>query len=92
MHVLNIFWLYLRHNIKSMLVNGKQERAVIHLELNGKHYYYGNLKALCDSWDKEDIGIAYNYLKNYGISEDKPYIGKKCIIRKGAIITSPHKA
>ena len=74
-----------------MLVNGKQERAVIHLELNGKHYYYGNLKALCDSWDKDDIGIAYNYLKNYGISEDKPYIGKKCIIRKGAIILYFHQ-
>ena len=70
----------------------KQERAVVHLEIDGKHYYYGNLKALCDSWDKETLGVAYNYLRNYGIDEEKPYIGKKCVIRKGVIITSPHKA
>ena len=68
----------------------KQNRAVVHLELDGKHYYYGNLKALCDSCDKEEIGVAYNYLKNYGIDEENPYIGKKCIIRKGFIVTSPH--
>jgi hypothetical protein len=68
----------------------KQKRAVVHLEMGGKHYYYGNLKALCDSWDKEEIGVAYNYLKNYGIDEENPYIGKKCIIRKGTIVTSPH--
>lgn len=70
--------------------NTKQTRTVVHLELNGKHYYYGNFKALCDSWDKKDIGVAYNYLKNYGIDEDNPYVGKKCTIRKGVIVTSPH--
>ena len=48
----------------------KQKRAVVHLEMGGKHYYYGNLKALCDSWDKEEIGVAYNYLKNYGIDDE----------------------
>lgn len=69
--------------------NTKQERAVIHLELDGQHYYYGNLKALCESWNKDILGVAYNYLKNYGIDNEHPYIGKKCIIRKGIIITSP---
>ena len=33
-------------------VNGKQERMVVHLEIGGQHYYYGNLKALCDHWDR----------------------------------------
>lgn len=75
-----------------MLVNGKQERMVIHLEMSGKHFYYGNLKALCDSWAKDELGVSYNYLKNYGIDEENPYIGKKCIIRKGAIVTSTHKS
>ena len=70
----------------------KQARTVVHLELNGEHYYYGNLKALCDSWDKEEIGVAYNYLKNYGIDEENPSIGKQCITRKGVIVTSPHNA
>ena len=66
----------------------KQERAIVHLEKDGQHYYYGNLKALTDHWDKDAIGVGYAYLRNYGISSDNPYIGKHCIIRKGTIITS----
>ena len=38
----------------------KQERAVVHLEVDGKHYYYGNLKALCDHWGKDAIGVSYS--------------------------------
>ena len=66
----------------------KQERAVVHLELDGNHYYYGNLKALCEHWDREQIGVSYSYLKNLKISEDKPFVNDKCIIRRGVIITS----
>ena len=69
----------------------KQERAVVHLEKDGRHYYYGNLKALCDNWSKEDIGVSHSYLKNLNISEDKPFQNDKCIIRRGIIITSPRK-
>ena len=30
----------------------KQQRTVVHLELEGgRHYYFGNLKALCDNFD-----------------------------------------
>lgn len=67
----------------------KQVRAIVHLEKGGKHYYYGNLKALTDSWSKEDIGVSYSYLKNLNIDENKPYQNDKCIIRRGIIITSP---
>ena len=69
----------------------KQERAIVHLEMDGRHYYYGNLKALTDHWDKDAIGVSYPYLKNINISGDKPYRNGKCIIRKGIIITSPRK-
>ena len=72
------------------MADKKQERAIVHLEMAGKHYYYGNLKALCDSWTREELGVAYNYLKNFNLSQEKPYFGKKCTIRKGIIITSPH--
>ena len=72
-------------------VNGKQERMVVHLEIDGQHYYYGNLKALCDHWGKDAIGVSYSYLKNLNISEDKPYRNDYCIIRKGIIITSPRR-
>lgn len=70
--------------------SSKQVRAIVHLEKDGIHYYYGNLKALTDNWNRDEIGVSYSYLKNLGISQDKPYINDKCIIRKGVIITSPH--
>lgn len=78
---------------KSVLMadSKKQERAIVHLEIDGRHYYYGNLKALCDHWSKEDIGVSHSYLKNLNISEGKPYQNDKCIIRRGIIITSPRK-
>ena len=66
----------------------KQERALVHLEKDGRHYYYGNLKALTDHWTKEDIGVSYTYLKNLNINEDTPFKNNKCIIRRGVIITS----
>lgn len=69
----------------------KQERTVVHLEYEGQHYYYGNLKALTDDFPKEKIGVSYNYLKNYNISPDKPYKNDKCIIRKGILVTSLRK-
>lgn len=69
----------------------KQERTIVHLELDGKHYYYGNLRALCDKWDKDAIGVSYNYLKNYNITDDKPYRNDRCVIRRGIIVTSPKK-
>ena len=69
----------------------KQERTVVHLELDGNHYYYGNLKALCEHWDREQIGVSYSYLKNLNISEGKPFNNGKCIIRRGVIVTSSRK-
>lgn len=69
----------------------KQVRTIVHLEKDGQHYYYGNLKALCDHWDKDAIGVSYSYLKNLNISRDKPYRNDYCMIRKGIIITSPRR-
>lgn len=66
----------------------KQERTVVHLEYEGQHYYYGNLKALTDDFPKEKIGVSYNYLKNYGINSEHTYQNDRCIIRKGQLITS----
>ena len=60
----------------------KQERAIVHLEKDGHHYYYGNLKALTDHWPKDAIGVIYSYLKNLYISEDKPFKNDKSINRR----------
>ena len=49
----------------------KQERAIVHLEKDGQHYYFGNLKALTDHWSKDAIGVTYAYLKNLNITTDK---------------------
>ena len=69
----------------------KQERAIVHLETDGQHYYYGNLKALTDHWNKDTIGVTYAYLKNLNITTDKPYQNDKCVIRRGILVTSPKK-
>ncbi len=66
----------------------KQERSLVHLEISGKHYYYGNLKALTEHWNKDAIGVSYTYLKNLNISDEKPFCNGKCIIRRGVIVTS----
>ena len=52
-------------------VTGKQEPVVVRLEIDGQYDYCGNLKALCDHWDKDALGVGYAYLRNYGISEEK---------------------
>ena len=67
----------------------KQERTVIHLEIDGKHHYFGSVKALCDHFGKEQIGIGYKSLANFGITPDKPYRNKFCTIRKGILLTAP---
>ena len=67
----------------------KQERTVIHLEIEGQHHYFGSVKALCDHFGKEQIGITYKSLANIGITPDKPYRNKFCTIRKGTLLTAP---
>ena len=67
----------------------KQERTVIHLEIGAEHHYFGSIKALCDHFGKEQIGIGYKSLANFGIAADKPYRNKFCTIRKGILLTAP---
>lgn len=63
----------------------EKERTVIHLQIGNKHYYYGSVACIYEHHAAEDIGITYAALRNYGLSSDKPYINKKCIIRKGVL-------
>lgn len=56
------------------------ERTVVHLEIEGKHYYYRNLKALCEQWCSDVLGVSNAQLRNIGLSPDKPYLCQKCII------------
>lgn len=62
------------------------ERTVIHLEFEGKHYYFGSIASIYDFFTPQQLGISYGSLRNYGISEENPYINAKCTIRKGKLM------
>lgn len=63
---------------------------VIHLELfaDNSHHYFGSLKALCDTFGKDEIGIVYSSLRAVNLSENKEYRNQKCVIRQGVLVTS----
>lgn len=65
----------------------KQKRMVCHLEYQGQHYYFGNLKVLTDNFGREQLGIGYKSLVNHFTKHDY-FSNNLCIIRKSAIITS----
>lgn len=69
----------------------KQERTVIHVEYEGKHFYFGSFSAVYTHFTAEELGVALGTLRNYTVREDKPYQNGKCIIRKGTLITMPKK-
>ena len=65
----------------------KQERTVIHLYLkeNDTHQYYGSMANVFENCTRDQIGISFGSLRNYGLSPAKPYENKKVIIRKGIL-------
>lgn len=63
----------------------KQERTVIHLEINGEHHYFGSIASIYDYFTPQDIGVVYGTLRNYGLSPEHFYQNAKCIIRKGVL-------
>ena len=67
----------------------KKERTVIHLHLlkEDRHCYFGSIAKLCDYYGADVLGISYGSLRNYGLSPQKPYSNKLCVIRKGTLIT-----
>ena len=67
----------------------ENERTVIHLEINGEHHYYGSVANMFVFWTSEELGITYASLRNYGLSSKHPYQNKKCIIRKGVLLSKP---
>lgn len=64
----------------------KQERTVIHLQIGDSHHYFGSIANIYEYYDADTIGISYGSLRNYGLSQDKPYQNNKCIIRKGILL------
>ena len=67
----------------------EKERTVIHLHLldGDEHHYFGSIANIYEHYTKEELGIAYSSLRNYGLSNEHPYVNKKCIIRKGVLLS-----
>lgn len=67
----------------------KKERTVIHLHFfeTDEHHYFGSIANVYEYYDAETLGITYGSLRNYGLSADNPYKNKKCIIRKGLLLS-----
>lgn len=66
-----------------------QERQVIHLQKGDEHFYFGSVAALYDHFSKEEIGISYGSIRNFGLSPEKPYKNEKrgIVIRVGVLIS-----
>lgn len=69
----------------------KQKRMVCHLEYQGQHYYFGNLKVLTDNFSKEQLGVGYKSLANHFINHNY-FSNNLCTIRKSALITSSRES
>ena len=69
-------------------IMAQQERQVIHLQRGEEHYYFGSVAAMYVHFNREEIGISYGSLRNYGLSPDKPYRNEKTgvVIRVGVLI------
>lgn len=51
---------------------------VIHLEMNGQHYYFGSLKALHETMGAERMGMKFNsFHSNVRVSPDKSYTNRR---------------
>ena len=64
------------------------DRKVIHLHKDGEDFYFGSLSAIFSVFDKEDIGIGYGALRNYGISPERHYSNGKVVIKEGVLISA----
>ena len=69
------------------------ERTIVHLEIDGRHEYFGSPSSLFDKYPREEIGIGQAALNNYfsklDENEEAVYKKKKCTIRKGALYVKP---
>ncbi len=68
-------------------MKNKQQRTVIHLEINGEHHYFGSMANLYQYYTSSQLGIAYSTLRKFGLSERNPFINDKCTIRKGILLS-----
>ena len=68
---------------------------IVHLEIDGKHEYFGSPASLYDIHSAEELGITQASLNNHFYKlkeeEEKIYRNKKCVIRKGTVYLKPKR-
>lgn len=69
----------------------KQERKVIHLELEGEHFYYGSIAQLFEDYNEQELGISYYTTKN-NLKAKGIIITPKCTIRQGVLRAKEKKS
>ena len=82
--ILSYFRYFCTKNEEIMTENReKKERTVIHLHLlnTDEHHYFGSIANMYEYYDANALGITYGALRNYGLSNEKPYKNKQCVIR-----------
>lgn len=63
----------------------KQEQ-VVHVCLgDDRHYYFGSVAAIFDTFTPDELGVSLPTLWNYGLAPDRPYKNEKCSIYRNSI-------
>ncbi len=64
----------------------KKQEQVVHVCLgDDRHYYFGSVAAVFDTFTPDELGVSLPTLWNYGLAPDRPYINNKCRIYRGKI-------
>lgn len=67
----------------------KKERRIVHLEIDGKHEYYGCVSSMFEN-HPDDLGFSQSYVRNR-LYKMKEMCNNRCIIRTGEIRSMKNK-
>ncbi len=73
------------------MVASDKQRQIIHLHLIKKdeHHYFGSIRAMYETYSREQIGVASQTL--YNSWKDEAYVTELAVIRKGRLIQKKHR-
>lgn len=63
----------------------KQEQVVHVCMGDDRHYYFGSVAAIFDTFTPDELGVSLPTLWNYGLAPDRPYKNYKCSIYRDSI-------
>lgn len=63
-----------------------KNESVVHVCLgDDRHYYFGSVAAIFDTFTPDDLGVSMTTLWNYKLTPDRPYKNNRCAIYRGII-------